>query len=309
MSAALFDKVRASAPVLLIGVGGMLYLAWAAVLNRLGIPHIDPPLADLDLTQPQTIARFVNESYPLVINCAAYTDVDAAESHQAEAMAINGIGVGDLACRCAETCTFLLHYSTDYVFNGQAKRPYPVDEPRRPLNAYGHSKARGERLIEKSGCEYLIIRTSWLYAPWGKNFVRTIAALAAQRDSLKVVDDQRGRPTSALHLADASYELLQHNARGIYHVTDGGECSWFQFARSIARLGGHRCRVDPCDTAQFPRPARRPTYSVLDLSRTEALIGPMPHWQANLARVLRKLESPPAPAAPPPKPVGAAAGV
>ena len=283
-------KFVSGRPVVLIGVGGMLWRAWASVLDRQRIPHIEPPLSELDLTRPETLKGFIDEGCPLVINCAAYTDVDAAETNPDACMAINGHGVGHLALRCAETGTMLVHYSTDYVFGGDAKSPYPVDAPRRPLGVYARSKAMGEELLEKFGGDHLLVRTSWLYAPWGKNFVRTIASLAQTREMLKVVNDQRGRPTSAEHLAGTTFRLLEKGARGTFHVTDGGECTWFDFAGEIVRLSGSACRMVPCTTAEFPRPASRPPYSVLDLSKTEALLGPMPHWKANLVDVQGRLE-------------------
>jgi dTDP-4-dehydrorhamnose reductase len=160
------------------------------------------------------------------------------------------------------------------------------------VNAYGRSKAGGELAIHRSGARHLILRTSWLYAPWGNNFVRTMFRLTAEKDTLKVVDDQRGRPTSALHLAAASQRLIEADAEGTFHVTDGGQCTWCDFTREIARQAGHDCDVQPCTTADFPRPAQRPAYSVLDLASTEAILGPMPPWQDDLTTVmitLRKL--------------------
>lgn len=277
-------------PVLLIGVGGMLHRAWTQVLARWGLTHISPSLDELDLTRPQTLEKALSSGHRLVINCAAYTDVDGSEKDEALATAVNGTGVGDLARACKAAGALLVHYSTDYVFNGQGKRPYRCDDPREPLGAYGRSKALGERLIEESGCEHLLIRTSWLYAPWAKNFVRTIAGFVRQKRPLRIVHDQRGRPTSAEHLARASLELVERGARGIWHVTDGGECTWFEFAVEIARRIDASVPVEPITTAELNRPAARPAYSVLDLERTEALLGPMPHWKDELADVMARLE-------------------
>jgi dTDP-4-dehydrorhamnose reductase len=274
-------------PLVVVGATGMLGRAFQALLAReqLAFSAVDVP--QVDLTDPESVAGCVAAGVRTVINCAAYTDVDGAETHEHLARAINGEGVAMLARRCRELGATLVHYSTDYVFEGHAERPYAVDHPRAPLNAYGRSKAVGEELLEQSGCRYLLIRTSWLYAPWGKNFVLTIRELARTRDALKVVSDQVGRPTSAEYLAESSLALLRANATGTYHVTDGGQCSWFEFARSIAEHAGGRCRVEPCTSAEFSRPALRPAYSVLDLSRTEALLGPSRPWQDNLERVLR----------------------
>jgi dTDP-4-dehydrorhamnose reductase len=278
-------------PLLVVGATGMLGRAFRTLLEReqLAATAVDVP--EIDLTDAASVARCLAPGTRTVVNCAAYTDVDAAEAHEDLAHAINAHGVAALAARCRELDATLVHFSTDYVFEGHAERPYTVDHPRAPLGAYGRSKAAGEALLERSGCRYLLIRTSWLYAPWGKNFVLTIRAAALLRDALNVVSDQVGRPTSAAYLAERSLALLRAGASGAFHVTDGGQCSWFEFAREIAGRSGARCRVDPCTTAEFPRPAARPAYSVLDLSRTEALIGPSRPWQDNLADVLRAVES------------------
>lgn len=285
------DARSLQGPVLLIGAGGMLGRAWAALLDSQRIEYIAPGRDTLDLLQPRTIRATINESSPVVVNCAAWTDVDGAESDETGARALNATAVGALAARCREVGATLVHYSTDYVFDGQADRPYPSDAPRRPISAYGRTKAEGEILIEEAGADALIIRTSWLYAPWGKNFVRTIAAASRQRDVLRVVDDQRGRPTSCEHLASDSAALLASDATGAYHVCDGGECTWYDFACEIVRLVGSGCRVEPCTSAEFPRPAPRPAYSVLDLSATESRLGPMPDWRENLASVIPRMEA------------------
>lgn len=279
-------------PIFVIGASGMFGRAWCRLLLERGIDHQPTSRVQLDLAQRQTIDQSITGQHRVVVNCAAYTDVDGAEdaTNSATADAINHTGVADLANRCRQIDALLVHYSTDYVFNGQATQPYSVDHPRDPVNAYGHSKSLGEQAIERSGCRHVIIRTSWLYAPWGKNFVRTIAGLAQQRDSLRVVDDQRGRPTSCQHLAQTSLQLIEHSAQGVYHVTDGGECTWCEFATEIARLTGAECEVQPCRSDEFPRPAPRPAYSVLDLSQTQRLIGPMPLWKDNLAMVMREME-------------------
>lgn len=278
-----------SARILLISPDGMLGRAFSEALARRGdaFDHVQHP--EIDLTRPETLSH-VHSGHRLVINCAAYTDVDAAETNEALATQINGHGVGALGKRCREMGAKLVHFGTDYVFSGDAKSPYPVDAEIAPQGAYGRSKAVGERALVESGTDHLYIRTSWLYAPWAKNFVRTIAALSKTKMHLRVVDDQRGRPTSAEHLARTTLALIDRDRRGAWHVTDGGECTWFDFAREIVRLVGSDCVVEPCTTAEFPRPAKRPAYSVLDLSRVEAELGPMPSWQSALADVIARLE-------------------
>lgn len=286
------DEIRHLAgPILIVGADGMLGRAWGRLLSGLGIDYTSPTLDELDLTNPDSIARVIDGHWPIIVNCAAWTDVDGAEQHEQEARKVNAIGVGELAARCARVGATLVHHSTDYVFNGRASEPYTVDQSRSPLGAYGRTKAEGEAALEQSGCRYVQIRTSWLYAPWGQNFVKTMARLMAEKPSLRVVDDQRGRPTSAEHLANVGLSLLGHDQTGTFHATDGGQCTWFDFATEIARLTGSTCRVEPCTSDEFPRPAPRPAYSVLDLSRTEAILGPMPHWKSNLAGVIARLDT------------------
>lgn len=282
--------------VLVLGSQGMLGRAMVWWLEELGIYYRAIGREGCDITDAASIREAI-DGWPMVINCAAYTDVDGAETHEDEATRINGVAVGMLGEACAEAGARLVHYSTDYVFNGQRDwapamaPPYRCDEPRDPLNAYGRSKAAGEMLLEpmiNSGeLDALIIRTSWVYAPWGKNFVLTIAKLAAERDELTVVNDQHGRPTSALGLAETTLTLLQGQVEpGIWHATDGGRCTWFDFAKAIAEKTESGCVVKPCGSEQFPRPAKRPAFSVLDLSATEEVVGPMTPWEDQLDRVL-----------------------
>jgi dTDP-4-dehydrorhamnose reductase len=276
-----------AAPFFIISPDGMLGRAWQALLEARGIEFAAASYPELDIRDPSSIERWISPRYRTVINCAAYTDVDAAETRESEADAVNAKGVAQLAERCRAVSALLVHYSTDYVFDGAGTAPYMVGEARRPQNAYGRSKARGEELLERSGCAYLMVRTSWLYAPWGKNFVDTMAKLGAAQPVLRVVDDQRGRPTSAEYLATRTLALLEHGARGTYHLADGGECTWHEFATEIVRATGGSARVDRCTSAEFARPAQRPAYSVLDLRASEALIGPSRDWRENLADVLR----------------------
>ena len=289
------DESSAS-PLLLLGADGMLGRAFSERLTRDGVPFRPLTYPTFDLTSEDSVVRALAPRPSLVINCTAWTDVDGAETREAEATAVNGTGTGLLAQACRRAGARLVHFSTDYVFNGTATAPYPTDGAREPINAYGRSKAVGERLLEASGCRYLLIRTSWLYAPWAKNFVRTIAELARKRDSLRVVSDQYGRPTSAEGLATASLALIGKTEAATesgltFHLTDGGECSWFEFAREIAARVAPTCQVVPCLATEYPRPARRPAYSVLDLAPAEAVLGPLRPWREALADVLGRLES------------------
>ncbi|MCG8555955.1 MAG: dTDP-4-dehydrorhamnose reductase [Proteobacteria bacterium] len=276
------------ADVVLLGADGMLGRAFRERMAAAGLRVRAPAQSALDLTRLGSIEQGLGEPR-VVVNCAAHSDVDAAEEHGPLATAVNGTGVGWLAQVCAARGALLVHFSTDYVFDGLATSPYTVDHQVMPINAYGRSKARGEELLRQSGCRYLLIRTSWLYAPWGRNFVRTISSLAQQRNVLRVVDDQRGRPSSALGLTRITLALLDTEALGAYHVCDGGMCSWYEFAREIVAQRKLACRVEPCSSPEFPRPARRPAWSVLDLSQTESRIGPMTHWKKALAEVLGRL--------------------
>jgi dTDP-4-dehydrorhamnose reductase len=278
--------------IIVIGARGVLGRAWVELLDVLGRPHTVLDRPRFDLTDPEALHTHIGSETGLVINCAAYTDVDGAEQREAHARRVNGASVGALARRCLEVGSLLVHYSTDYVFDGRASAPIAVHAPRSPLSAYGRSKAEGEELLEQSGCPHLLLRTSWLYAPWGKNFVRTIVALSRERASLQVVDDQLGRPTSAQHLAAASLALVELGCRGTYHLADGGTCTWYELATEIVARSGRPCRVEPQSTAALGRPAPRPTYSVLDLSRTEAALGPMSDWRDNLNEVLLQIPAP-----------------
>ncbi|MDQ7012403.1 MAG: dTDP-4-dehydrorhamnose reductase [Planctomycetota bacterium] len=282
--------------VLILGSRGMLGRAWTGLLTAHSIPFDALGRDRLELEDMDAVRALDVASYSHVVNCAAWTAVDDAETMYERAHAANAQAVGLLAEACAQADTRFVTYSTDYVFDGNADSPYRVDHPREPVNAYGRSKAAGEELLDRvgsGGSPWLCIRTSWVYAPWGKNFVRTIAGAALARPELRVVNDQRGRPTSAEGLARSSLALLRADASGYVHATDSGECSWFEFASEIVRLlrpVEGVATVHPCGSDEYPSPAPRPAYSVLDISETESLIGPMTPWQAALADVLRRLE-------------------
>lgn len=268
----------------------MLGRAFGAELEHNALPYRSVDLDEVDITRAESIRAAIFPGVRFVLNCAAWTNVDLAEKEEAKATEVNGKAVGLLAARCAEVGALLVTYSTDYVFDGLATSPYRVNQKRAPLNAYGRSKAVGEELLEKSPGQWMNIRTSWLYAPWGLNFVKTIAKLLKDKPSIKVVNDQRGRPTSAEHLAAATLKMIGAGATGMQHITDGAECTWFEFAQEIGKLTKAPGKVEPCTSAEFPRPAKRPGYSVLDLTETEKLIGKMPDWRVNLAAVTPRLD-------------------
>jgi len=276
--------------VVLLGADGMLGRCWDELLETRGIGRVATTIDDLDITDSSAVDAIVKPGTEWVVNCAAYTLVDDAEAHVDLANEVNGYAVGRLAKRCKAVGAKLLHYSTDYVFDGTATEPYRTDHTRNPVNAYGHSKALGEQLIEDSGVEHLLVRSSWLYAPWAKNFVLTIRALSESREELRVVDDQRGRPTDSRRLAEVSLALADHGCSGVFHVTDGGECTWFELASFVAELTNPSCRVVPCGSEEYPRPAPRPAYSVLDTSTTEAIVGPLIPWKERVRDVLASVE-------------------
>ncbi|HMJ14195.1 MAG TPA: dTDP-4-dehydrorhamnose reductase [Polyangiaceae bacterium] len=276
-------------PFLVTGAGGMLGRAWCTLLRQRGLTFRAASREELDVRRPDAIATALDPDVRTLINCAAWTDVDAAESDEASAHTVNAQAVLELALRCRKVAALLVHYSTDHVFGGTSREPYSTDHACAPVNAYGRSKEHGERLLRSADCPHLLIRTSWLYAPWGNNFVRTIARLARERAELGVVADQSGTPTSAEFLAEVTLELLERGVRGTFHVTDGGVCNRYDLARAVAAHVNPSCRIQARATSAYPRPARRPEHAVLDLSQTAALLGEPPGWQVNLKSVLKRL--------------------
>lgn len=252
-----------------------------------------------DFDQPDTLADLVQRVAPAaVVNAAAYTAVDKAEDDEAAAFRANAEVPGILAQVCAERAIPFVHYSTDYVFDGQGTRPYREDDATAPLGVYGASKLAGEEGVRQAGDGHLILRTAWVYGGRGHNFLRTMLRLGAERDELRVVADQRGTPTPAYLIADVTAALLKDGAapRGTYHLTAGGETSWHGFATAILDGAAERGliapvpRVEPITTSDFPTRATRPAYSRLDVAKLEAVLGqPMPDWREGLAVVLDTL--------------------
>ena len=277
--------------IVIIGSTGMLGRELMEAYKH-GIPEVRGFAGpdEIDITDDQAVRQLVARERPaVVINATGYTDVDGAEAEPQAADQVNRIGPGHLARSCREAGALLVHYSTDYVFDGRSDRPYRPDDAPNPVNAYGRSKLAGEREITAAGCRHLIIRTSWLFAPHCRNFVRTIHELAAKRPTLDVVDDQLARPTYAPDLAWMTLQLLDHGAEGTVHAANDGQCTWFELASAIVELSGLSCRVRPCTTADMPRPAARPRYSVLDLDSTAALVGKPRHWKEALADCLERM--------------------
>ena len=222
----------------------------------------------------------------LIINAAAYTAVDKAESEPELAQRVNGTAPGMLAEEAQRLGARVVHYSTDYVFDGTKAGAYDEDDAPNPINAYGSSKLVGERAVLAAGSRHLVVRTSWVYGPRGRNFYLTIANRAVRGEQLRVVDDQRGVPTSSRFLAEMTMALVRRDASGLLHVVPSGSTSWYGFAREIVQLCGARSAVDPITSAQFPTPARRPANSVLSNARASTALGAtLPDWRTLLLAV------------------------
>jgi len=274
---------------LVTGAGGMLGRDLVSVLSA-GVHDVTAARrADLDITDPTAVKAAV-AGHDVVVNAAAWTDVDGAEADEAAATAVNGTGTRHIAAACAATGARLLHVSTDYVFPGDATAPYPEDAPTDPVNGYGRSKLAGEvavrDLLPDTG---YIVRTAWLYGAHGPNFVATMLRLAQSRDIVDVVDDQRGQPTWSFALAEQLVRLglaaVDGTARaGAYHGTASGETTWFGLARAVFEEAGlNPARVHPTTSDKFVRPARRPAFSVLGHDRWAAAgLAPLPHWRTML---------------------------
>lgn len=250
-------------------------------------------VAELDITDAESVMQFVErEKIHAIVNCAAYTNVDRAEEDPVTADRINHLAVANLARAAKAQDATLFHISTDYVFGGTGNVPFREEDPTAPLGVYGVTKLKGERAIVESGCKYLILRTAWLYSPYGRNFMKTMLQLTEQKPELQVVFDQVGTPTCAADLARVIYERIESvdyaGEEGIYHFTNEGVCSWYDFAHAIAALSGHTaCRLSPCHSSEFPSKVRRPNFSVLDKSKIKERFGiTIPHWHDSLKRCL-----------------------
>jgi dTDP-4-dehydrorhamnose reductase len=280
---------RSRRTILVIGSRGMLGMDLVEVLRGDdAVRSAEADIDDVDITNAESVAACLERERPdVVINCAAYTDVDGCESNEQAAGAANATGPGLLARACERRGARLLHISTDYVFDGSKKSPYLPDDPPRPLSAYGRTKLAGERAVAAACQNHLIVRTAWLYGAHGRNFVATMLRLGREKPALRVVNDQYGSPTWTADLAPALAKLAASTATGITHATNAGSCSWYEFACEIMRLAGIDTPVHAIPTAEFPRPATRPANSRLDCSRTEEITGiRMRHWRDALAAYL-----------------------
>lgn len=253
-------------------------------------------VAELDVTDAGAVRQAVAQTRAeVIVNCAAYTNVERAEEDEEAADRLNRGAAENLARAAEANGATLIHVSTDYVFDGTGHRPYTEAMATSPLGAYGRTKLAGEEAVKASGCRYLILRTAWLYSEYGNNFLKTMLRLTSERETLRVVFDQVGTPTYAGDLALAIFSLIETGRyagnEGVYHFTDEGVCSWYDFAVEIAAAAGHgTCRIIPCHTSEYPTKATRPAYSVLDKTRfKETFRMDIPHWREALIYCMKRL--------------------
>lgn len=282
--------------ILVTGANGQL----GSEMRRLGAvspnDYIFTDVAELDITNEQAVKRFITEqAFDVIINCAAYTNVDRAEDDEATAELINATAVGHLARAAAEQGSTLIHISTDYVFGCEGNTPRTEDMPLNPLGAYGRTKLHGEQAIADAGCKALIFRTAWLYSEFGGNFLKTMLRLTSEKEFINVVFDQVGTPTYAGDLAMTIFSIVEggmyEGKEGIYHFSNEGVCSWYDFAVEIARaVGNTKCKINPCHSAEFSSKVKRPAYSVLDKTKIkETFSVEIPHWRESMFYCLKRL--------------------
>ena len=280
--------------ILITGANGQL----GSSLRQLGSVspnnYLATDVAELDITDAGAVLQTVKEQrIDVIVNCAAYTNVERAEEDEARADLLNHKAAAYLAAAAKETGATLIHVSTDYVFDGTAHLPYTEDAPTAPLGVYGRTKLAGERAVAESGCKYLTFRTAWLYSTFGNNFVKTMLRLGREKESLGVIFDQIGTPTYARDLAVAIFAVLtQDFVPGIYHFSNEGAISWYDFTKAIHRIAGiTTCKVRPLHTEEYPAPAARPHYSVLDKTKIkETYHIDIPYWEDSLTECIQKLE-------------------
>ena len=275
--------------VLVTGAGGMLARDLIPVLSGRGHETLALTESELDITDLHAVRNDLASISPdLIINCAAYTRVDDAEVEKTKAFQVNGDGVQNLCLACRSGNIPMLHFSTDYVFDGTKPTPYSIDDAPNPINAYGRSKVAGEKHIRKLLKKFYIVRTSWLFGLHGVNFVETMLDIAKRQKSVSVVNDQSGCPTWTVHLSQAVAELIETERYGMYHVTNYGSATWYEFAGEIFRLSGSDINVIPVTSEEFPRLAKRPHNGILDLHPLpDMLKRNMPSWQEALGEYLK----------------------
>ena len=284
--------------ILVTGANGQLGNELRLVTAESADRYVFTDVGELDITDAEAIERMVAANgIELIINCAAYTNVDKAEDDRALAERLNTTAVEHLAAAMKRRNGWLVHISTDYVFGGDPyNTPCKEDQQGTPTGVYGETKLRGEQAIARIGCHHIIIRTAWLYSEFGKNFVKTMLDLTASKPELKVVFDQTGTPTYARDLADAIFAIVEGRKyagnEGIYHYSNEGVCSWYDFTKTIAELAGRtKCDIHPCHSDEFPSKVKRPAYSVLDKTKIKTVFGlRIPYWTDSLKTCLQNLK-------------------
>ena len=282
--------------ILVTGANGQLGNEMRIVSKGSSDNYIFTDVAELDITKLDVVREFVKDNdIEVVVNCAAYTNVDKAEDDEETAELINAQAVEYLAQACKENNATLIHISTDYVFGGNdGNTPRTEDEPVNPTGVYGKTKLHGEEAIKKVGCKHIIIRTAWLYSEFGNNFVKTMRKLTAERDKLNVGFDQIGTPTYALDLANVIFKIIEERRydelTGIYHFSNEGVISWYDFAKEICELSGNVCDIQPCHSDEFPSKVKRPSYSVLDKTKIKNKLNiTIPYWKESLKKCINNL--------------------
>ncbi|HVO67455.1 MAG TPA: dTDP-4-dehydrorhamnose reductase [Syntrophales bacterium] len=277
--------------ILILGHKGML---GSDLFMRLFVFHevTGKDIEDFDITSAEACAAVIAEADPdIVINAAAYTDVDGCETNREKCFSVNAEGVKNIAQACAERGIKIVHFSTDYVFDGKKKTPYVEDDTCSPINVYGQSKLAGEQYLKEFSNNYILIRSEWLYGKNGKNFVKTIVEKAKTEKNLQVVDDQVGSPTFTWDLTGAVQLMIEGNYSGIYHITNRGSCSWYEFTQRILKSAGINATVKPIKSDVLARPAKRPHYSVLSCRKFITSTGKaMRYWQVALDDYIRKMD-------------------
>lgn len=284
--------------ILVTGANGQLGNCMRNAAKNSRDNYIFTDVAELDITDADAVANMVRQNdVKVIVNCAAYTNVDKAESDMAFAETLNALAVDNLAKAMKANDGTLIHISTDYVFGGEPyNTPCREDQKGTPTGVYGLTKLHGEQAIQASGCKALIFRTAWLYSEYGKNFVKTMLNLTATKPELKVVFDQTGTPTYAQNLADAIHYIIENRKmegnEGIYHYSNEGVCSWFDFTKAIAEMAGNTgCDIQPCHSDEFPSPVKRPAYSVLDKTKFKNTFGlRVPYWTDSLKHCISNID-------------------
>lgn len=286
--------MRNNKTILVTGANGQLGNEMQIVAQGSEDRYLFTDVAELDITDAEAVEKMIRENHvDVIVNCAAYTNVDKAEEEPAVAEWLNALAVKNLAESAKRNDAVLIHISTDYVFGGtQNNTPCREDQPANPTGVYGKTKLQGEEAIKAVGCRYIIIRTAWLYSEFGKNFLKTMWNLTATKPELKVVFDQTGTPTYAYDLAEAIFEIIENRKyeghEGIYHYSNEGVCSWYDFTKMIAAYAGHSsCRIYPCHSNEFPSKVVRPSYSVLDKTKFKDTFGiEVPYWTDSLKKCI-----------------------